>query len=414
MLSPTESITETELLEIRNQFPVLSRLVNGKPLIYLDNGATTQKPSCVIDSIRDYYSRYNANIHRGVHQLSQEASVAYEHVRGVVQKFIGAESPETIVFTKGTTDGVNLVAQAFVHDRLGAGDEVLITTMEHHSNIVPWQQVCDARGAVLRVVPIDEDGSLDEAAFEQLLTAKTKFVAFTHVSNALGTINRAKELVAVAHKKNIPVLLDGAQAVPHIQVDVRDLDADFYVFSGHKIYGPTGIGVLYAKPEMIEQMSPYQGGGGIIKTVTFEKTTYVDGPLKFEAGTPNIEGTIALGRAIVFMQEIGVGRIAAHEQALLEYATMHLQQINGLRIIGTAAHKAAVISFVVEGIHPFDLGTILDQQGVAVRTGHHCTQPLMARFGVQGTVRVSFAVYNTKQEIDVLIQAIHKAIKMLS
>ncbi len=414
MLSPTVALTETELLEIRNQFPVLTRLVHGKPLVYLDNGATTQKPQCVIDSIRDYYSRYNANIHRGVHQLSQEASVAYEAVRGIVQTFIGAASPETIVFTKGTTDGVNLVAQSYLRARLSAGDEVLITGMEHHSNIVPWQQVCEATGAVLRVVPVLDDGSLDEAAFQQLLADKTKFVAFTHVSNSLGTINRAKELIALAHAKHIPVLLDGAQAVPHICVNVRELDADFYVFSGHKIYGPTGIGVLYAKPEFMAQMSPYQGGGGIIKTVTFEKTTYVDGPLKFEAGTPNIEGTIALGRAIQLMEEIGVERIAEHEHDLLTYATAQLTSIAGLRIIGTSAHKAAVISFVVEGIHPFDLGTILDQQGVAVRTGHHCTQPLMARFGVQGTVRASFAVYNTKQEIDVLIQAIHKAIKMLS
>jgi cysteine desulfurase / selenocysteine lyase len=414
MLSPTAALTETDVLEIRNQFPVLSRLVHDKSLVYLDNGATTQKPQCVIDSICDYYSRYNANIHRGVHQLSQEASVAYEAVRGIVQTFIGAESPEAIVFTKGTTDGVNLVAQAYLRERLCAGDDVLITGMEHHSNIVPWQQICEATGAVLRVVPVLDDGTLDEGAFTQLLSDKTKFVAFTHVSNTLGTINRAKELIALAHAKNIPVLLDGAQAVPHIRVDVRELDADFYVFSGHKIYGPTGIGVLYTKPEFMAQMLPYQGGGGIIKTVTFEKTTYVDGPLKFEAGTPNIEGTIALGRAIQFMEEIGVERIAEHEHNLLTYATTQLCAIAGLRIIGTAAHKAAVISFVVDGIHPFDLGTILDQQGVAVRTGHHCTQPLMARFGVQGTVRVSFAVYNTEQEIDVLIQALHKAIKMLS
>ena len=400
--------------KFRNQFPVLSRKVNGKALVYFDNGATTQKPSAVIDSIVNYYSSYNANIHRGVHALSQEASAAYENARKIVQKHLNASSDQEIIFTRGTTESVNLVAHSWLRDRLNAGDEVLITGMEHHSNILPWQALCEENGAVLRVLPVTEEGELELSVLAAYLTAKTKLFAFTHVSNTLGTINPAKEMISLAHSHNVPVFVDGAQAVPHMSVDLRDLDCDFYAFSGHKIYAPTGIGVLYAKSERIKEMTPYQSGGGIIKTVTFEKTDYVEGALKFEAGTPNIEGAIALGVAFDYVNAIGMDAIAAHEHELLIYATEQLKKISDIRFIGTSSNKAGVISFVVGNIHPFDLGTILDQQGVAVRTGHHCTQPLMQRFGIPGTVRVSFGLYNTKEEIDLFIIALNKALKMLS
>lgn len=400
--------------KFRNQFPVLSRKVNGKALVYFDNGATTQKPSAVIDSIVNYYSSYNANIHRGVHALSQEASAAYENARKIVQKHLNASSDQEIIFTRGTTESVNLVAHSWLRERLNAGDEVLITGMEHHSNILPWQVLCEEKGAVLRVLPVTEEGELELSVLAAYLTAKTKLFAFTHVSNTLGTINPAKEMISLAHSHNVPVFVDGAQAVPHMSVDLRDLDCDFYAFSGHKIYAPTGIGVLYAKSERIKEMTPYQSGGGIIKTVTFEKTDYVDGALKFEAGTPNIEGAIALGVAFDYVNAIGMDAIAAHEHELLIYATEQLKKISDIRFIGTSSNKAGVISFVVGNIHPFDLGTILDQQGVAVRTGHHCTQPLMQRFGIPGTVRVSFGLYNTKEEIDLFIIALNKALKMLS
>lgn len=405
--------TVSDLAFTRNDFPVLSRKVNGRALVYLDNGATTQKPFEVIDAISNYYSSYNANIHRGVHTLSQEASAAYEAARAKVAAFIHAGSDQEIIFTRGTTESINLVAATFGRMHVQAGDEILITGMEHHSNIVPWQLLCEEKQAKLVVVPVDDSGAFSVSDFEQKISAVTKLIAVTHVSNTLGTVNPVKELVAIAHRRNIPVLVDGAQAIPHMAVDVTDLDADFYTFSGHKIFGPTGIGVLYVKAALLSGMPPYQGGGGIIKTVTFEKTTYADGPLKFEAGTPNIAGAIGLGAALDYVSHIGMDRIRAYEHELLLEATAKLQQVPGLRIIGTAAEKAAVISFVVEGIHPFDIGTILDQQGIAVRTGHHCTQPLMERFGIPGTVRASFAFYNTPEEIDQLVTGLQKAIKML-
>ncbi len=405
--------TVTDLAFTRSDFPVLSRSVNARPLVYLDNGATTQKPFEVIDAISNYYSSYNANIHRGVHTLSQEASAAYEAARAKVAAFIHAGSDQEIIFTRGTTESINLVAATFGRMHVQAGDEILITGMEHHSNIVPWQLLCEEKQARLVVVPVDDQGAFSINDFEKNITAVTKLIAVTHVSNTLGTVNPVKELIAIAHRLNIPVLVDGAQAVPHMAVDVTDLDADFYAFSGHKIFGPTGIGVLYVKAALLSEMPPYQGGGGIIKTVTFEKTTYVDGPLKFEAGTPDIAGAIGLGAALDYVSHIGMDHIRAYEHELLQDATAKLLQIPGLRIIGTAAEKAAVISFVVEGIHPFDIGTILDQQGIAVRTGHHCTQPLMERFGIPGTVRASFAFYNTHEEIDQLVTGLQKAIKML-
>jgi cysteine desulfurase/selenocysteine lyase len=403
-----------DIEKIRKDFPILSRSVNGKPLVYFDNGATTQKPISVINSITDYYSRYNANIHRGVHHLSQEASAAYENARATVQKHIGANSPNEIVFTRGTTESINLVAHSYLRQRLTPGDEVLVTEMEHHSNILPWQMLCDERGATLRVVPITENGELEIGTLQKLLSPKTKFFAFTHVSNTLGTINPVKEMVDLAHAANITVLVDGAQAVPHMQVNVKDLDCDFYCFSAHKVYGPTGIGMLYAKEGLLDDMMPYQTGGGTIKTVSFDKTVYVDGPLKFEAGTPNIEGAIAMAKALDYVNEIGLKNIAAHEHELLVYATEKLNAIPEMRIVGTAKEKASVISFVVGKLHPFDVGTILDQQGIAVRTGHHCTQPLMECYKIPGTVRVSFALYNTKEEIDLFITALQKAVKMLS
>lgn len=407
-----ESVYDVE--RYRRDFPVLARMVNGKPLVYFDNGATTQKPKVVIDSIVDYYSHYNANIHRGVHAMSQEASAAYEDARKKVQLHLNATSDQEIIFTRGTTESVNLVAHSYLRHRLTPGDEIVITGMEHHSNILPWQQLCEERGAILRLVPVTDSGELDEPELQKLFSPKTKFFAFTHVSNTLGTINRAKELTAFAHEHNIPVFIDGAQAVPHMKVDVQDLNCDFYCFSGHKVYAPTGIGALFVKQEFLQEMTPYQSGGGIIKTVTFEKTEYVDGPLKFEAGTPNIEGAIALGVALDYVNAIGMDAIAAHEHELLIYATEQLKKVQNIRFIGTASHKAGVISFNVGTLHPFDIGTILDQQGVAVRTGHHCTQPLMERFGIPGTVRVSFGLYNTKEEIDLFMRALEKALKMLS
>ncbi len=403
-----------DIKKYRSDFPILSREVYGKPLVYFDNGATTQKPKSVIDSIIDYYSRYNSNIHRGVHHLSQKASFAYENARATVQKHINANSANEIIFTRGTTESINLVAYSFLRNRLTPGDEILITEMEHHSNILPWQSLCEEKGAVLRIVPVNDNGELGIASLQKLLSPKTKFFAFTHVSNTLGTINQAKEIIELAHAANITVLVDGAQAIPHMQVDVQDLNCDFYCFSAHKIYGPTGIGALYVKEDILNDMIPYQTGGGTIKTVSFEKTVYVDGPLKFEAGTPNIEGAIGFAKALDYVNEIGMENIAMHEHKLLVYATEKMKAIPAMRIIGTAKEKAGVISFVVGKIHPFDLGTILDQQGIAVRTGHHCTQPLMERFGVPGTVRVSFGLYNTKEEVDLFIMALEKALKMLS
>lgn len=402
-----------DVQKLRAEFPILSVTVHGKPLVYFDNGATTQKPRAVINSLVDYYTAFNANIHRGVHSLSQEASAAYEQARESVAEFIGASSAQEVVFTRGTTESINLVAHSFLSPRLREGDTVVITGMEHHSNILPWQVLCEKFRAQLNVVQVLDDGTLDLKHLNALLEQRPKMLAITHVSNTLGTINPIAAIVRMAKAHDVPVLVDGAQAVPHMQVNVRALDCDFYVFSGHKMYGPTGIGVLYAKGNLLNEMTPYQTGGGIIKTVSFDHTEYVNGALKFEAGTPNIEGAIGLGAAIKFVTEVGMEAISQHEIKLHNYARTLLKSIEGVRFIGEATDNAAVISFVVEGTHPFDVGTILDQQGVAVRTGHHCTQPLMERFNVPGTVRVSFGIYNTIEEVDLLIAALKKAIKML-
>ncbi len=399
--------------KIRADFPILSRKVNGKPLIYFDNGATSQKPKMVIDAIDNYYKNQNANIHRGVHTLSQEITVAYENARTTIQKHLNAKYAHEIIFTKGTTDSINLIASSFGKKFISNGDEIIISAMEHHSNILPWQQVCEEKGAVLKVIPINSSGELLMNEFEKLLSSKTKIVAITHISNTLGTINPIEEIIALAHAKNIPVLIDGAQAVPHTNIDVQALDADFYCFSAHKLFGPTGVGILYGKEKWLNKLPPYQVGGGTIKTVTFEKTEYADLPLKFEAGTPHIAGGIGLAAAIDYVNEIGLTTIAAYEHELLIYATKELEKIAEVKIIGTAKNKASVISFIVEKIHPFDIGTILDQLGIAVRTGHHCTQPLMQFYNIQGTIRASFAFYNTKQEIDEFVIALKRAIKML-
>jgi cysteine desulfurase/selenocysteine lyase len=398
---------------IRNDFPILSRKVNNKPLIYLDSAATAQKPQVVIDAVDNYYKFQNANIHRGVHTLSQEITIAYEEARATVKKHLNVAHAHEIIFTKGTTDSINLVAYSFGKKYVNEGDEILISSMEHHSNILPWQQLCEDKGAKLKVIPINNEGEIDLKEFKILLSPKTKIVAITHVSNTLGTINPIKELITLAHQQNIAVLVDGAQAVPHLLVDVVDLDADFYCFSAHKLFGPTGVGVLYGKQKWLDEMPPYQTGGGVIKTVTFEKTTFADLPLKFEAGTPHISGAIGLAAAINYVNTLGLNNISEYENELQVYATKRLSEIDGLRIIGTAANKAAVISFVVDGTHPFDIGVILDKQGIAVRTGHHCTQPLWNIYGLQGTVRVSFAFYNTIEEIDSFTVALKKAIKML-
>lgn len=402
-----------DIHKIRADFPILSRKVNGKSLIYFDNGATAQKPKSVIDAIDTYYKNQNANIHRGVHTLSQEITVAYENARSIIQKHLNAKHAHEIIFTRGTTDSINLVASSFGKKFISKGDEILISAMEHHSNILPWQQVSEEKGAILKVIPINENGELIISEYKRLLTDKTKIVAVTHISNTLGTINPIEEIIALAHVKNIPVLVDGAQAVPHTGIDVQLLSADFYVFSGHKLFGPTGVGILYGKEKWLNELPPYQVGGGTIKTVTFEKTEYAGLPLKFEAGTPHIEGGIGLAAAIDYVNEIGLENIAAYEHELLVYATEALLKIEGVKIIGTAKEKASVISFVVDGLHPFDVGTILDQLGIAVRTGHHCTQPLMQFYKVPGTLRASFAFYNTKEEIDIFIEGLKKAIKML-
>lgn len=399
--------------KIRQDFPILSEKVNGKPLVYMDSGSTAQKPTQVIDAVSNYYQKQNSNIHRGVHHLSQEITIAYEKARATVQNHLNAEVPQEIIFTSGTTDSINLVASSFGRKYINAGDEIIISEMEHHSNILPWQTLCEERGAVLKVIPINDKGELRLDEYKNLLCSKTKIVAVTHVSNTLGTINPVKEMIALAHEQNIPVLIDGAQAVTHMKVDVQDLDADFYCFSGHKLFGPTGVGILYGKEKWLNEMPPYKVGGGIIKTVTFEKTTYADLPLKFEAGTPHIAGGIGLAAAIDYINDIGLAEIGAYEHEILEYATLKLSAIEGLRIIGTATDKASVISFVIDELHPFDVGTILDKQGIAVRTGHHCTQPLMELFGIPGTIRASMVFHNTKEEIDILVNGIQKAIKML-
>jgi cysteine desulfurase/selenocysteine lyase len=413
MTAPKISTPLLNIEAIRADFPILSRKVNGKPLVYFDNGATAQKPQSVIDAIDLYYKNQNANIHRGVHTLSQEITVAYENARTTIQKHLNAEHAHEIIFTAGTTASINLLASSFAKKHIQAGDEIIISAMEHHSNILPWQQVCEEKDALLKVIPINKEGELLIDEFEKLISNKTKIIAVTHISNTLGTINPIKEIIAIAHSKNIPVMIDGAQAVPHTAVDVQALDCDFYVFSGHKLFGPTGVGILYGKEKWLNELPPYQVGGGTIKTVTFEKTEYADLPLKFEAGTPHIAGGIGLAAAIDYINNIGLENIAAYEHELLVYATEALEKIAGLKIIGTAKNKASVISFSVEGLHPFDIGTILDQLGIAVRTGHHCTQPLMQFYGVPGTIRASFAFYNTKQEIDEFIKGLERTINML-
>ena len=393
---------------VRADFPILEQQVHDLPLVYLDNAATTQKPRAVIDAISNYYLSYNANIHRGVHQLSQSATDAYEAARKGVQTFLNAEDAKEIIFVRGATEAINLVAQTYGRQHVNAGDEIVVTAMEHHSNIVPWQMLCEEKGAHLRVAPINDAGELLLDEFEALLNAKTKLVSVVHTSNVLGTVNPVGRIVEMAHAKGIPVLVDGAQAVPHGGVDVRALDCDFYAFSGHKIYGPTGIGVLYGKRALLEAMPPYQGGGDMIRSVTFEKTIYNQLPYKFEAGTPDIAGVVGLGAAIEYVNGIGLSDIVAHEEDLLAYGTEALSAIPGLTLIGTAKEKVSVLSFVLEGIHPNDIGTILDRQGIAIRTGHHCAQPLMQRFCIPATARASLAVYNTAQEIDALVAGIHK------
>ncbi len=398
---------------VRKDFPILSREVNGHPLVYFDNAATSQTPQQVIDAISDYYSRYNANIHRGVHTLSQEATDAYEEAREKVRAHFNAAKAHEIILTSGTTHAINLVAHGFTA-LLSEGDEIIVSALEHHSNIVPWQMLCERTGAKMKVIPMDENGVLKMDVFEEIITEKTKLVFLNHVSNALGTVNPVKEIIERAHAVDAAVLLDGAQAAPHIKADVQALDVDFYVVSAHKMCGPTGVGVLYGKEEWLKKLPPYQGGGEMIATVTFEKTTYADLPHKFEAGTPNICGGIAFGAALDYMNRIGFEQIAAYEHELLEYATEKLLQIEGLKIYGLSKEKTAVISFNIGDLHPYDVGTIIDKLGIAVRTGHHCAQPVMDFFGIPGTVRASFAFYNTKEEIDIFVEAVKRAKNMLS
>ena len=394
---------------VRRDFPILQQAVHGRPLAYLDNAATTQKPTQVLKALADFYTRDNANIHRGVHELSQRATAAHEAAREKVRGFLNAAAPREVLFVRGTTEAINLVAQSFAAPRLDEGDEILLTHMEHHSNIVPWQMVCEARKAKLRVVPVDDRGDLILEEYERLLGPKTRLVSVVHLSNALGTINPVKEMIGMAHRRGVPVLLDGAQAAARIPLDVRDLDCDFYAFSGHKLYGPTGIGVLYGKAEHLEAMPPYMGGGDMISSVSFEKTLYNKIPNKFEAGTPHVAGVIGLGAAVDYLQRLGIPAVAAHEDQLLARATRAVAGIPGLRVVGTSSRKAGILSFVMQGIHPHDLGTVLDQQGIAIRAGHHCTQPLMERFGIPATARASFALYNTAGEVDALVEGLSRA-----
>jgi len=405
-------LKEFNVARVRDDFPILSQKIHGKPLVYFDNGATSQKPRSVIDRVARYYAEENSNIHRGVHALSERATTDYEAARAKLRGFINAQSEKEIVFVRGTTEAINLVAQSYGRSFLNAGDEIIVSAMEHHSNIVPWQMVCAQVGARLRVIPINHDGEIVMQEYGRLLNERTKFVAVTHVSNALGTIVPVKEIVALAHERGVPVLLDGAQAVPHLQVDVRDLDCDFYAFSGHKMFGPTGIGVLYGRAELLEKMPPYQGGGDMISLVTFEKTHYNVLPYKFEAGTPNIAGVIGLGAAVDYLQTLDWNQVTAHERRLLTHATDALAEFDPVKIIGTARDKAGVLSFVLDHVHAHDVGTILDQEGVAVRAGHHCAMPVMQRFGVPATTRASFAFYNTVEEIDVLVKALRRVLKV--
>lgn len=399
---------------IRKSFPILEREVKNKLLVYLDNAATSQKPQAVIDALNYYYSNYNANIHRGIHTLAEEATAAYEATRSTVRNFINAEFSEEIIFTRGTTEGINLVAYTWGRKNIHEGDEIIISTMEHHSNIVPWQILCEEKKAVLKVIPINDQGELLMDEYKKLLSPKTKLVSVVHASNSLGTINPVKEIIQEAHEAGAVVLIDGAQSSVHLDIDVQEMDCDFFAFSGHKVYGPTGAGVLYGKKKILEEMPVFMGGGEMIKEVTFEKTTFNNLPYKYEAGTPNIADTIVLKVALDFITETGKDIIRNHENDLLKYATEQMNSIDGLRIIGTAKNKVSLISFVIKGIHPQDIGVLLDNQGIAVRTGHHCTEPLMKRFGIPGTVRASFAMYNTEEEVDRLIAGIRKSIKMLS
>jgi len=412
-MASTTTIPAIDIEKIREQFPVLNQQVNGRDLVYFDNAATSQKPLSVINALVDYYTGYNANIHRGIHTLAEKATKAYEQTRETLREFINAKNTEEIVFTRGVTESINLVASSYGRAFLQAGDEVIISGLEHHSNIVPWQIICEEKKATLRVIPITEEGEIDLVAYRKLLSAKTKVVAVNHASNSLGTINPAKEIIRLAHDVGAVALIDGAQAGAHLEINVQEMDCDFYCLSAHKMYGPTGTGILYGKKALLEKMPPYQGGGEMIKDVTFEKTTYNDLPYKFEAGTPNIADVIAYRYAIEFIRKIGRENMAAHEHELLVYATEKVAALSGVRLIGTAKNKVGVLSFVVDGVHPFDIGQMLDARGIAVRTGHHCTQPLMASCGIEGTVRASFAVYNTKKEVDQLVDGLARVISFM-
>jgi cysteine desulfurase / selenocysteine lyase len=412
-MSTLTAHTPLDILKIRTQFPVLNQQVNGKPLVYLDNAATNQKPRRVIDALTSYYEKDNANIHRGIHTLAERATKAYEQTRHAMQEFIHARHVEEIIFTRGVTESINLVASSYGRAFLREGDEVIVSGMEHHSNIVPWQLICGEKKATLNVIPVTESGELDLDAYRKLISNKTKIVAVNHASNSLGTINPIKEIIDIAHSHNAVVLIDGAQASAHITIDVQELDCDFYCISSHKMYGPTGTGILYGKKELLERMPPYMGGGEMIKEVTFAKTTYNELPYKFEAGTPNIADVIALNEAISFINELGKENMAAHEAELLDYTVKKLTAIQHVKLIGTAKNKVGVQSFIVEGVHHFDIGQMLDARGIAVRTGHHCTQPLMDQYGIEGTVRASFSVYNTKDEVDQLAEGIERIVKFL-
>ena len=398
--------------DIKDNFPILDQQINGEKIVYLDNAATTQKPKNVINSLINYYSKNNSNIHRGVHTLSQKATEDYEESRKTIANFIGASSSKEIIFVRGATEAINLIANSYVKPLLKKDDEIIISQMEHHANIVPWQMICEEKKAKLKIIPINKNGELNLKKFNEIINKKTKFISINHVSNSLGTINPIKEIIKTAHQNKIKIMIDGAQAIQHLEINMNEIDADFYCFSGHKMYAPTGIGILYGKKEILEQMGPYQGGGDMIKSVTFEKTIYNDIPNRFEAGTPNIAGAIALGKAIEYLNEIGISNIAKHESHLLNYATSKLNKINKIKIIGKAKEKAAVISFVIDGIHPHDIGTIMDSHGIAIRTGHHCTQPIMDFYNIPATARASFAIYNTTKDIDKLIEAIQKCIEV--
>ncbi|MCH7996728.1 MAG: cysteine desulfurase [Chloroflexi bacterium] len=407
-------LDERAVQKLREDFPILKQLVHGKPLVYLDNAATSQKPRQVIDAITNYYESYNSNVHRGLHALSEQATQAYEGARGIVRSFLNAAEDREIIFVKGTTEGINLVASSYGRAHLQQGDEIIISEMEHHSNIVPWQILCEEKGAVLKVVPFNDDGELLLDEYERMLGPRTKLVSMTYISNALGTVNPVKSIIEIAHERGVPVLIDGAQAVPHRPVDVQDLDCDFFVFSSHKVFGPTGMGILYGKAEILDSMPPYQGGGDMIRSVTFEKTTYNDLPYKFEAGTPNVAGAIGLGSALEYVSRIGMNNIAEYEESLLSYATEALSSIEGVRIIGTASQKAGVLSFLLDQVHAHDVGTVLDTEGVAIRTGHHCAQPVMKHYGIAATARASLAFYNTRADIDALVKGLDKVIEVFT